>query len=137
VNIRAALYAALSAASPVTSKLSAYGGGPAIFTARPVPQDAARPYIALSMVSDADDSVLNAIRERRTFDVVCVLDFTGSMAAADSLASAVKTALRRQPLTIGGGHHVETRFLGSTEAPTDATLTGVLLSFEIRAQPGA
>lgn len=134
MNIRAALYAKLAAASSVTSKLAPYVSGPAIFTARPVPQNAARPYLALSLVADPSEDVLTTVRRRAVFDVTCVADFTGSMKALDELAEAVRAALHQQRLTIAGRHHIETRCLGSAEAPTDATLAGVTLTFEIRAQ---
>ena len=134
MNIRAALYSALAAASPVTSKLATYGSAPAIFTARPVPADAARPYLALSMVADPSEDVLNATRRRAVYDVAAVLDYTGSTAATDLLAEAIRTALHQQRLTISSAHNIETRIIGATEAATDATLTGVTFTVEVRAR---
>lgn len=134
MNLRAALYSRLVSASSVTANLAAYGAGPAIFTARPVPADAARPYLALSIVADPSEDVLTTARRRVLVDVQCVSDFTGSMLAPDALAEAVRDALHQARLTIAGGHHIETRCIGATEAPTDATLAGVTLTFEIRAQ---
>lgn len=134
MNIRSALYSKLAGTSAVTTKLAAYGSGPAIFTARPVPSNAARPYLALSLLSDPTEDALNSDRRRAIFDVQCVSDFTGSVSAPDALAEAVRDALHQQQLTISGGHHIETRCIGAVDAPTDATLTGVVLTFEIRAQ---
>lgn len=134
MNIRAALYTKLAAASSVTSKLAAYGGAPAIFTARPVPADAPRPYLALSMVADPSEDVLNATRRRAVYDVAVVLDYTGSTAATDLLAEAIRTALHQQRLTIGGAQNIETRIVGAAEAATDTTLTGITLTVEVRAR---
>lgn len=134
MNIRAALYTALAAASPVTSKLATYGGGPAIFTARPVPADATRPYLALSMVADPSEDALNVTRRRAVYDVSAVLDYTGSTAATDLLAEAIRTALHQKRLTISGAKNIETRVIGAAETATDATLTGITLTIEVRAQ---
>ena len=134
MNIRAALYTALAGASVIESKLATYGGAPAIFTARPVPADAPRPYLALSMVADPSEDALNATRRRAIYDVSAVLDYTGSTLATDQLAEAIRTTLHQKRLTISGAHNIETRIIGATEAATDATLTGVTLTVEVRAR---
>lgn len=134
MNLRAALYTALAGASAVTSKIATYGGSPAIFTARPVPADASRPYLAISMVADPSENIITDARRRAVYDIAAVLDYTGSAAATDALSEAIRSALHRQPLAISGAHHIETRVIGVAEAQTDATLTGVVLTVEIRAQ---
>lgn len=134
MNIRAALYSTLAAASAVTTKIATYSGAPAIFTARPVPADAARPYLAVAMVADPSEDALNATRRRALYDVACVLNYTGSTAATDALAEAVRAALHQKRLTISGGRNIETRVIGAAEAATDATLTGITLTIEVRAQ---
>lgn len=131
MNISAALRSVLVADPAVASLVSTYRGEPAVFTSRPVPRDAARPFVVCYGGADEHaDEIGGRLGIDAQREILVVVDNTGSALPLSDLAGAVRKALHRQAVTIPGARvAIRPYCLGSRDAPTDETLAGVLMTF--------
>jgi len=144
MDITQAVYDKLSQDATLVALLATYPTGspqnPAIFTAWPVPPDAARPYVySRGSVSDTHFDGINTTTLGRDIirDVTCIADNTGSDAAIETIAERIRTILHRQLLTVPNGKHVMSQCIGGPSvAETDDTLTGRHLSIRIVTMEG-
>lgn len=107
---------------------------PAIFTAWPVPPDAARPYVfTRGQVSDVHFDEINTNFGRDVLrDVTVIADNTGSSSDVETIAERIRTLMHRQSMTIPDGDHIMTICIGGpVPAETDDSLTGRRLTFRI------
>jgi len=143
MDMTQAIYDKLSQDATLVALLATYPVGspqnPAIFTAWPIPPDAARPYVySRGSVSDTHFDEINTNLGRDIIrDVTCIADNTGSDAAIETIAERIRTILHRQPLTVPSGTHVMSQCIGGPSvAETDDSLTGRQLSIRIVTMEG-
>lgn len=136
MNISQAVYSLLAADTTLTALLATYGGAPAIFTSRPVPPDALRPYVvAAGNVSAVPFDTLDKRGREITRDVFAFANETGSAAAIEAIADALYNALDNASLALAGGHVVRCHVVaGPAEAPTDSSLVGRYVTIRIVAR---
>lgn len=97
------IYDLLAASSDITSLLSTFGAGPAIFTGKYVPAAAGRPYIWIpGPASDVADEAKDIAGRDVLIDVIAVADDAGSSLEVDSLADAARDALNRAKPSVAG-----------------------------------
>lgn len=125
VNFDAGIYGALVAHAPLTALLAEYDGAPAVFTVRPVPSDADRPYVVTEgPLGDDNVDGLTSLRREERREVFVFADNTGSDVLVRSITEQVRAALHRARLTVPGAAHVLTVVEGAAVAPTDDSLVG-------------
>jgi hypothetical protein len=101
MNITAAIYAKLAADATLTALLSTYEGEPAIFTAQPVPELAAFPYIVTAGdVAQAPFDTKTTRGRTITRDVRCYTAASGSAVTVEAIAERVRALLHRQALAV-------------------------------------
>jgi hypothetical protein len=141
VNLGPSIRAALLE-SPVAAGLATYQGVPAVFTRRPVPEDAAYPLAIVGPeVSVTDQDLLNERVPVVVRDVV-VYGQKGAPGedqyrVVEELAWAVRELFHRQKrsLTVADHHVVDVVTAGPIAAPTeDENLVGRLVSLTVRLQ---
>jgi len=91
-----AIYQMLINDTTVTSLLSTYHGGPAVFTFAPYPEDAVKPLIITEgSVSDSARDTKTTIGDDIRRDVRCYTDETGDQMPVEQLGQAVKELFHR------------------------------------------
>lgn len=125
----------LAATPGVTEFISTYEGTPAIFTRRPVPEDAAEPYLLINGPLDVQDSGTfadpSAIQDEQR-DLELVAKATGSVAAIDAAAEAMRAALANRLLTVPGRRRARCSILnGPRDFPADSDAYGRLMTINV------
>jgi hypothetical protein len=101
VDLTAALYSRLAEDATLTSLLASYGGGPAIFSADPVPGDAELPYIVSAGEVTQTPADTKTTRGRQVWrDVRCYTTANGSAGAVEEIAERVRALLHRHLLEV-------------------------------------
>lgn len=134
VESASAIYAALSADSDVASMLAEYGGAPAVFTTRLVPENATRPYLHVQEVSQTPFDTKDAHGQDELWQIGAYADETGSEVEIRALADAVDAALHRATLDIGDGT-ILCLVTGKLLAPTGENVVGRIIQLRLVYQP--
>lgn len=97
--ITKAIYELLTSDQTLTGLLSSYGGGPAVFTVDPAPEDADLPYIVtagspVQMPYDTKQSVGRQVWR----DIRCYAEADGSAVTVESIAERVRELLHRKKI---------------------------------------
>lgn len=124
MNLTQAIYNRMATDAQLTAQLATYRGAPAIFTADPVPAEAARPYVvSAGTVADVPFDTKTTQGRQITRDIRIVADATGSLAALEAMAERVRTLFHRAPLGgIDGMENVVAEVAGLAMIPSDPTL---------------
>jgi len=136
MSLTLALYAQLTAAPGLVAKIASYGGAPAVFTSRPVPQDAVRPYITLDP-DDAQPLETLAFGEGERVErvVYAFADNTGSAVAIEGIEASIVAAFDGARLAADESVYPLCRVVRRFDAPTDATLTGRAVRVQVLRTP--
>lgn len=133
-DISKAIYDVLAADSAVTSKLSTYGGLPAIFTGRLAPRGANAPFIVVShnvgyIVRDSKtENVTEFIR-----DIRCYIPVDKSMKTLDELADAVRSAFHKQSYTVDNNQLILSRVIDIAGGPQEDDVSSLVVTVRIMA----
>lgn len=140
-DIAPALRTAILATSGITTKLATYGGAPAVFTRRPVPDEATYPFIIVSpdvIVSD-DDMLSQAITVvTRDIAVYGQNDTPAHYRDVEAVGYAIRALFHRarRSITVSGWRIIDVRCMGPMTAPVDDDKTvGRLVSLTVRLTP--
>lgn len=135
--LTSAIYTLLAGDATLTAMLATYGGGPAIFTTDPAPDDAALPYIVTAGdVADSPwDTKTSRGRDIRR-DIRCYTAATGSAALVEQIADRVRVLLHRATFPIDGHMVVVADVSGPFNGPAEDTAYGRVLTprFKIEEQ---
>lgn len=124
MNLKAPIRAAIVANAGITASLATYLGAPAVFTKRPVPEDAGYPCIVIESDPIRDEDGLTSLRPVVLADVVVygTNDPQGSeYRAVENIGYALRTLFHRQrwSLTVSGATVIDVTVAGPFQAPTD------------------
>jgi len=147
MDLTQALFNKLTGDATLVSLLSSYPTSgspqfPAVFTAWPVPPDAARPYVyTRGSVADVawDELAPNPAKGGTaphlgrdiSRDVFVIGDNHGSETEVETIAERIRALLHRGTLAISDGSHVMSQCAGPVTAETDDSLTARRLSVRI------
>ena len=132
-----ALYDALAGDSVLVGLLSVYRSATAIFMAKTVPPDAARPYIwSYGEISDieADSSSKDGVCRDVVRDIWIVADDTGSEDSIMEIANRVRDILHRSTLTIGASN-MKTAASGPRVGPSKGEITARIVTINFVYEP--
>ena len=120
-----AIYDRLAADAQLTAELATWGGGPAIFSAPPIPEDADLPAIVIEGPEGDDPADTKTTTGRtQTRAITVYTEATGDIALVERLAGRVVVLFHRFPLGPAGTQPWRTEATGPVVAPTDGTLYG-------------
>ena len=130
-----AIHDVLAATPALTSFLTVYQGAPAIFTRRPIPSGAEEPYVIVNAPVDVQSSGdlenPHFIQDEQR-DIELIAPATGSVAAIDAAAAAMRLALANVLLTIPGYRRARATVLsGPRELPADSDSYGRLVVLNV------
>lgn len=129
------LYDLLVADAVLTAQLAKYAGQPAIFTIRPIPADAAMPYVIIEGPS-ADVAVRTLgeaeVRREITRDVSIFGPATGSSRAVQDIAERVRTVLHGASVMVDGFARGRATATGPIQLSADEDTYGRLVSAHLR-----
>ena len=132
--LSAAIYGVLSADATLAGMLSTYDGGPAIFSAEPVPFDAVRPFVFWrGALHDAPfGGKVEEITGREVhLDIFVVADASGSSSAIDAIAERVRALLHKVPLAVAGYTNIIARcVMGPLNSPADPRVMARVMTFQ-------
>lgn len=138
IDLKAAVRTAILANAEIRDELATYGSSKAVFTRRPIPDDAPYPCIVISdMVIDDGDGLVS---RRPTIDVdVCVYGKNDPQGAEYRTTETIGYALRnlfhrqRWSITQAGAHVSDVTCRGPLPAPTDDEKTvGRVVTLQVR-----
>lgn len=132
-----AIHAVLAGDSVLAGLLAPFGSGSAIFTAKTVPPDAARPYIwTYGDVSDieADSSSKDIVCRDVTRDIWIVADDKGSEDPIMEIANRVRDLFHRTALAIGVSN-MRTAAAGPRVGPSEGEVTARIVTVSFVYQP--
>ncbi len=135
--LTSALYTLLAGDATLTGLLATYGGGPAIFTTDPPPDDATLPYIVTAGdVADAPWDTKNSRGRDIRRDVRCYAPANGSAVTVEEIADRVAVLLHRRSFPIDGRTVVVADVSGPFNGPAEDTAYGRILTprFKIEEQ---
>ena len=138
MNLAAPIREAIVADSGVVAEVASYKGSYAVFTRRPVPDDANYPMIVISPdVSSTNEDGVNDERPILVRDVVVYgrNDNALSYRTVETIAYAVRDLFHRQrkAITVDDWSVVDVRTSGPRQAPVDDEQTfGLLVELTVR-----
>ena len=122
LEILAPIYAAITAASAITTELGSYNGAAAVFTRRPVPDDAPTPMVAIGpMVTRSEDDLVTAFRPSVVVDLLVAGDQKTEYRLVERVAELIYGLFHRQPdaITVDGYSVTQIRATGPSPSPAD------------------
>lgn len=122
LNLAAPIRLALLDAAPISSALTLWEGEPAIFTRRPVPQDALYPFVVISPdVTISDEDALVARRPIVVRDIVVYGEQPDQYRLVEDTAYRVRALFHRQRFSVivAGYSVVEIVAKGPMPSPAD------------------
>lgn len=122
LDILAPIYAAITAASAITTDLGSYNGSAAVFTQRPTPKDAPTPMIVAGpMITRSEDDLINDFRPSIVVDLIVVGDQKTEYRTIEKLADMVYSLFHRQrdAISVEGYSVTQIRATGPSPAPSD------------------
>jgi hypothetical protein len=132
LNVTRSIVDRLKSDATVSYLVATYRGEPAIFSAWPVPADAARPYIVTDgNVTDDDDDADSVSLRTITRDIACYADNKGSARDVEDIAEAVRSALHGVSFAVDGGRLLVCRCTGPVVAPTDNRVLGRVVTVSL------
>lgn len=135
-EINRAIHTTIQDDATIISLVSTYAERAAVFGFRPVPGNAAPPYIAMGdvlAVNDAGTKNGNAAVEVFQ-DVYCFDDSDGSAETVRRISDRLRLLFNRQTITISGMTNYLTAVDGPQVAPTDEKLYGRVLTIRLVAE---
>ena len=134
-TIADALHELLTADAALVGLVASYRGGPAIFTARPIPADVPMPYVIIEGPS-SDEAIrtLNGfeVGRRITRDISIFGAATGSSKAMQVLAERVRTALHGAAVTVDGFSRGRVTATGPVQLSADEDTYGRIVGAHLR-----
>ena len=128
-----ALYNVMVADAGLTAKLGTFGGLPAIFTKRPVPDAATRPIvIAATVVSDVDADLVASRGREITRDIAVYGDARSDFDKVMDAAEIIRNLFHRRKLAVTGWRTVRLKARGPIEAPAEPQDIGRIVTLTIR-----
>lgn len=141
LDIAPAIRAALINESTISGLLTEWQNDPAIFTRRPVPEDAAPPYISISEdISITDEDYLNSKHPIVVRDIIAIGHDPDDYRAVEQLGYSIRDLFHRQrfSITLDGFTVLDIRANGPRAVtPGDDEFVARLVSvtFLLRANP--
>ena len=137
MNLSEAVYERMATDALLTSLVASYNGGPAIFTAQPVPDDAQLPFVvSVGQVSgsvDVPETSKQRTGTRIVRDVRIYARADGSYERIEAIAERVWELFERQMLTVTGWQSVRTRADRPVVIDNDGHIYGVVVSVSFAA----
>lgn len=112
----------LAGDATLTAALATYGGGPAIFTSRPVPEDAVPPLVITEgSVTDIGGIADGLRREGREFtrDIAVYFPADNDPTGLEAAAERIRALFHRKKVAVTGFHTVLCRASGPIPAPVE------------------
>lgn len=134
-SVADALYDLLAADPVLVGLVGRYRGGPAIFTARPIPSDATMPYVIIegpaedTAISTLDDS---EVGRRIARDILAFGLASGSTQAIHRLAERVRTVLHGASVSIDGFSRGRVLASGPIQLSADDDTYGRIVTAHMR-----
>lgn len=126
IDLQPAIRSRILSDSQIVSLVSAYKGSSAIFTRRPVPEDASYPMIVVSpIVTDREEDWINCQKRILTYDIIVYgnNDDSEKYRNVEKIASRLTTLFHRMPrfaLTMpAGSEFIQSRVSAPMPAPVD------------------
>ena len=142
-NLKGPVRTAILAASAITDDLATYKGSPAVFTRRPIPDDAPYPCIVVESDVDRDEDALVTFRPVVLVDIAVYgrNDPQGSeYRAVENIGYALRNLFHRQrwSITASGATVIDVAARGPNAAPTDDEKTvGRVVVLQVRLREDA
>ena len=129
--ITAAVFTALKGDATLAGLLTEYpasSGVAAVFTTRPIPEDAVLPFIvtAGNLIDQPFDTKGTTYGREIQRDIGCYAVETGSAVAIEAIAERVRTVLHKQALVIAGFTHVVSEILDMIPVDEDDVVGRIL-----------
>lgn len=141
INLKPNIRAFLVSDSAITSKITTYKGQPAIFTRRPVPEDAQYPFIVISsQIPSGRSDLVDAVRGNYVHDVIVYAQNNDNTTynTCEQIAFLLSQKflrLQSTDMSIPSGYQIiDAVGIGPFDAPTDGDTTvakGVSVSFRL------
>ena len=124
-SVQDGIYDRLAGTTEITSQISTYRGGPAIFTRDRIPGDAVHRYIVIDdAIGDVPYDTKTTLGREVLHDIF-VYDFeSGNPKIVQDVAELVRDVLHRQDLTVSGYGTLIAVVQGPIVAPTDDRVYG-------------
>jgi hypothetical protein len=136
MRLERALYEYMAADFDLTNQLNLYQSAPAIFTDT-VPEEAEFPFIVVNSVSDVPLDALVEEGRQVVRDFACYAANRGSTQQVVQITERLRALFHRQSVPVDGYSNFITTIVGISQAPTDRTVIGRIVSvrFSLRKLP--